>query len=391
MFRTLYKLQHIELGFDENNITSFVAMSGSANGFFTGHSSQLTNQADSMAIREYTPMLEKLRNLPGVTQAAFTNAVPFESIDMHSSFDIVGRPKDEQNPNKNTALLRAISGTYYQLMGTPVIKGRSISDQDKANAPYAAVVNETFAKHYFAGQDPIGQQLSLGGKETGMIQPYTIVGVMADSIQLKIAEPVIPELDIAYEQVPVSSFYYPILVTSETNYVVKTHGPVDIASAVRNTFHESAPDFALDNFSTMRAAHEQAAMSQRLGLYLIASFAAIAMVMVLAGLYGVLSQIVGHRRREIGIRMALGADRGLILGMMLRRGIVLVGIGLGIGILASLGAEQSLRSFLYGVSPMDALTYISVTVILMLVGTVAALIPARRAASIEPSEALRAE
>jgi putative ABC transport system permease protein len=113
--------------------------------------------------------------------------------------------------------------------------------------------------------------------------------------------------------------------------------------------------------------------------------------MVLAGLYGVLSQIVGQRRREIGIRMALGADRAMILRIMLRRGIVLIGLGLGVGLLASVATEQSLRSFLYGVSPVDAVTYVSVTAILLVVGILAALIPARRAASIEPSEALRAE
>jgi predicted permease len=390
MFRTLYKLQHIYLGFDEANVTSFMAMPGSAAGFFSMKSARLTNQADSIAVRSYAPMLEKLRALPGVTDGGFTNSVPFEGIDMHSSFDIVGRPKPEQGANKNAALLRVISGTYVRAIGTPIVKGRSITDEDRSSAPYVALINETFAKRYFAGQNPIGQQISFG-KDTGMIQPYTIVGVAADSIQTKIAEAVIPEVDLSYDQIPVSSFYYSVLVTSETNYVLKTSGEVDIASAVRNAFHESAPDFALDNFSTMRAAHEQADISQRLGLYLIGSFAGIAVVMVLAGLYGVLSQIVGQRRREIGIRMALGADRAMILGVMLRRGLVLIGIGLFVGLLASLATEQSLRSFLYGVSPMDGLTYASVTAILLLVGILAALIPARRAASIEPSEALRAE
>jgi predicted permease len=391
MFRTLYKLQHIYLGFDENNVTSFIAMPGSAAGFFAHQESTLTDQADSIAVRVYAPMLERLRTLPGVMDGAFTNAVPFEGIDMHSSFGIVGRPKQEQGSNKNSALIRVISGAYIRVIGTPIVQGRSITDEDTSSAPYAALINETFAKRYFAGQNPVGQQISLAGKEMGMVQPYTIVGVTADSIQTKIAAPVIPELDLPYQQVPVSSFYYPLLVTSETNYVLKTHGPVDVASAVRNAFHESAPDFALDNFTTMRAAHELADISQRIGLYLIGTFAGIAMVMVLAGLYGVLSQIVGQRRREIGIRMALGADRAMILRIMLRRGIVLIGLGLGVGLLASVATEQSLRSFLYGVSPVDAVTYVSVTAILLVVGILAALIPARRAASIEPSEALRAE
>jgi predicted permease len=397
MFRTLYNLQHLYLGFEENNITSFMAMPGSAAGFFTLKTSESTNQADSIALRVYAPMADKLRHLPGVVDAAFTNALPFEGIDMHTSWELVGRPRSPEDANKNQALLRAVSGRYQQLMATPVLRGRTITDEDTAASPYVLTINETLAKRYFPGQNPMGQQIDFGGKtmtdkiESGMQKPYTIVGVMADSIQSKIAEPVIPEIDLPYPQIPVASFYHQFLVASETNYVVKMHGSVEIASAIRNAFHESAPEFALDNFTTMQAAHDQADFNQRLGLYLVASFAGIAVVMVLAGLYGVLSQIVGQRQREIGIRMALGADRHQILRMMLRKGLVLISIGLAVGLLASLGAERSLTSFLYGVSPMDAITYVGVMITLLLVGILAALIPARRAASIEPTQALRAE
>jgi ABC-type antimicrobial peptide transport system permease subunit len=224
-----------------------------------------------------------------------------------------------------------------------------------------------------------------------MTLPYTIVGIMADSVQEQIGQPPAPEVDLSYPQIPVTSFYYQVLVNQETNYVVKTQGPVEIVSAIRNAFHEAQPEFALDDFKTMQAAHEQADFNQRLGLYLVSAFAGIAVIMVLAGLYGVLSQIVGQRKREIGIRMALGADRVLILAMMLRRGLLLIGVGLGVGLVAALGAEQSLKSFLYGVSPLDVTTYVAVAFTLLAVGTLAALIPARRAASIEPTEALRAE
>lgn len=397
MFRTLYKLQHRYLGFEEDNITSFFAMPGSASGFFTLHKSESTNQADSIALRVYAPMAEKLQHLPGVVDVGFTNALPFQGIDMHTSWDLVGHPRSPEDIQKSEALLRVVSGRYQQLMGTPVVRGRPITDEDTADSTYVATINETLAKRYFAGQDPIGQQIDFGGRtekdkiESGMQRPYTIVGVMADSVQGQIAEPVIPEIDLTYPQVPIASFYHQILVTSETNYVVKTHGPVEITSAIRNAFHESVPEFALDTFSTMRAAHDQAEFNQRLGLYLVASFAGIAIVMVLAGLYGVLSQIVGQRRREIGIRMALGADRREILQMMLRKGLLLISIGLAVGLLASLATERSLTSFLYGVSPMDAITYVGVMLTLLLVGILAALIPARRAASIEPTQALRAE
>ncbi|HWC20147.1 MAG TPA: FtsX-like permease family protein [Terriglobales bacterium] len=223
-----------------------------------------------------------------------------------------------------------------------------------------------------------------------MIKPYTIVGVTADVVQTKLGQPRLPEIDLPYPQIHVSSFFYQFLVTPETNYLVRTRNRTEIAVTVRNLLHEAAPDFALEEVKTLETAHGEADFNQRLGLYLIASFAAIAVVMVLAGLYGVLSQVVGQRRREIGIRMALGADRMIILAMMLRRGLILIGVGLGVGLIASLGAVQSLKSFLYGVSPLDAATYLTSACVL-LVGTLAALILARKAASIEPTQALRAE
>ena len=390
MFRTLYKLEHKYLGFDQDNLTTFLAMPGNAAGFFTSRA-HTTEQADSIVTRVYEPMRQKLRSLPGVLDVAFANAVPFQQIDMHSSFDVVGRPKDETSPNKNTALIRAVSSDYARVIGTSVVRGRMITDEDTSSSPYVMVVNETFAKRYFPGENAIGQQLELGGKDTGMLKPYTIVGIMADATQLQLSAAQQPEMDLPYAQIPVTSLFYPFMVAAETNYVVRTRGPVEIVSAIRNAFHESAADFALEDFKTLRDAHDQAAFNQRLGLYLIGSFAAIAVIMVLAGLYGVLSQVVGQRRREIGIRMALGATRELILSMMLRRGLTLIILGLGVGLIASLGAVQSLKSFLYGVSPIDAPTYLITAVILLVVGSLAALIPARRAASIEPTQALRAE
>ena len=391
MFRTLYKLEHKYLGFEQNNLTTFVALPGNAVGFFSVQRAQARDQADSIATRVYEPMRQKLRSLPGVLDAAFANAVPLQEIDMHSSFEVVGAPKNEETRSKQSALIRAVSGGFARVLGTTVVQGRMISEEDIASSPYVMVVNETFAKRYFAGRGAIGQQLALGGQDTGMIKPYTIVGVMADAAQNKLSAPQQPEMDLPYQQIPVTSIFYQFMVAAETNYVVRTRGPIAVVSSIRNAFHEQAPDFALEDFKTFSDAHDEAAFNQRLGLYLISSFAAIAVIMVLAGLYGVLSQIVGQRRREIGIRMALGANREQILTMVLRRGLLLIGAGVVVGLIASLGAVQSLKSFLYGVSTLDAPTYAGVATILLVVGTFAALIPARRAASIEPTQALRAE
>lgn len=396
MFRTLYNLQHINLGFAEDNITSFIAFPGNSAGFFSAKQSQSSDQNDSVALRRYLPMRDRLRHLPGIVDAAFSSVVPFENIQMTSDFAIAGRPQPAKDEAQPGALLRIVSGGFAKVLGTPVLRGRAISDDDLAASPYVANINETLAQRYFAGQDPIGQRINFGKDEkemaeVGMLQPYTIVGVLADSIQSKIAQPVEPEIDIAYSQMPVKSLFYQFIVTQETNYVVRTHGPVEVTSAVRNAFRESAPDFAVENFQTMQAAHDNADFNQRLGLYLIMSFAGLAVMMVLAGLYGVLSQIVGQRRREIAIRMALGADRTSVLALVLRRGFFLIGVGIAAGLLASVGTERWLKSFLYGVSPADAMTYISVVLLLLFMGALAAIIPAHRAATIEPTQALRGE
>jgi putative ABC transport system permease protein len=390
MFRTLYKMEHLYLGFNERNLMTFMALPGNAAGFFNPGAPAPTSEENSQTQRAYMPMAEKLRNLPGVLDVAFTNDAPFSGVDLHTSFEIAGKPESEQ-PKDARALVRVVSPGYSRVLGIPVIRGRSISEQDTAHSPFVITINEACARKYFGAQDPIGQRVQIAGKDNGIPQPYTIVGIMANATQNKIAESSDPEIEMPYAQVLVTSKFYPLLIGPETAYLVRTRGKIDLAPEVRALFHQYAPDFAIDSFTTIESAHQQASLTHRVGLYLTSAFAGIAVVMVLAGLYGVLSQIVGQRRREIGIRMALGADRTWVLAMMLRRGLTLIGAGMGVGLLISFATVKSLRSFLFGVQPLDAPTYAVAMILLLALGTVAAWIPARRAASIEPSEALRTE
>jgi ABC-type antimicrobial peptide transport system permease subunit len=170
---------------------------------------------------------------------------------------------------------------------------------------------------------------------------------------------------------------------------VKTRGNIPVATEMRSVFKENAPGFALDNFQTMERAVELNTFSQRLGLYLVGSFAGLAVAMVFAGLYGVLSQLVSYRRREIGVRMALGATRASVAQLVLRKGSVLVAIGLGAGLLLAFAAGRLVTGFLYQVKPLDLATYAAVVGALVVIGLAASLLPARRAATLEPMEALR--
>src|SRR5262245_45972831 len=266
-----------------------------------------------------------------------------------------------------------------------------INSSDGPNAPFVVVINETLAHKYFANEDPVGKQIDLGGKGTGAIKPYTIVGILGDQVDKGVAQPSRPLLLIPYEQVPPASLHAPLLVKTVVFFVVKTHGDIAVAPAMRDVFRQTAPDFAVDNFQTMQQSVDEHNFSQRLGLYLIGAFAGIAVLMVVAGLYGVLAQLVGYRRREIGVRLALGATRQRILRMFLRQGAVLVVAGLALGIVFALWASRLVKSFLFQVKTMDSLTYLAVFALLLTVGVLAALIPARRAAAVEPIEALRDE
>jgi len=388
LFHTLWNLEQSRLGFETANLTSFIAMPADAAGFSAMAVSEDTaNAPPSVATLTYQPVLNRMRQVPGVVQAALATAPPLSGMDLGSSFEIVGQAKDPANPAH--ARVSAVSGDYARTMGTPVIRGRMIADDDVASRPFVTVINEALAKKYFAGKDALGQQINLGGKETGMIKPYTVVGVLGDQVDRNVGGDIQPFILLPQEQIPTTSLFYQALLKTMVTFVVKTRGNIPVAAEMRSVFHQLAPGFALDNFKTMQEAVEQNTFSQRLGLYLVGSFAGLAVMMVIAGLYGVLSQLVSYRRREIGVRMALGATRQSVATMVLRHGSILIGSGLGAGLLLAFATGRLVRSFLYQLHPLDVWTYLSVVVVLPVVGLIAALLPARKAASIQPMQALR--
>jgi len=388
LFHTLWNLGNARLGFETANVTTFTAMPADAAGFSALAVSEDTAHAPaSVATLTYQPVLERMRRVPGIESAALVTASPLSGWDLSSDFKIVGQPDDPANPS--VARVTAVSGDYARTLGTAVIRGRMITDDDVASAPFVTVINETLARKYFKGKDPLGMQVDVGGKDTGMLKPYTMVGILGDQADHNVGAEVQPFLMLSQHQVPTTSLFYQALLKTIVHFAVKTKGNVPVAAEMRSVFHEVAPSVALDEFQTMQKAVDQNTFSQRLGLYLVGSFAGLAVVMVVAGLYGVLSQLVGYRRREIGVRMALGATRQSVAQMVFRQGSIVIGIGLGVGLLLALPAERLIRSFLYEVHPLDAWTYASVLLMLPLIGLVAALLPARKAASIQPVEALR--
>lgn len=386
---TLWNLEHVQLGFDVARVTSFTAMPGDAAGF-TGLAVPSSGVAPaSVATLVYEPVLEQLRALPGVAGAALATTPPLSGSNMSTSFHVVGEPKDDQHDYQ--ARITVVSDQYASVMNTPVLRGRMISPDDNASAPYVAVINEALARKYFRGANPLGRQLDFGGKETGMLKTYVIVGVLGDEIATSAAQTPGPLLMLPYEQVPPTSLYYPLLLKTVMAFDVKTQSDIPVATAVRSVFHKIAPDYAVEEFASMQEKVDKSNFSARLGMDLAGAFGILATLMVIAGLYGVLAQLVSYRRREIGIRLALGATPRQIVQLVLRQGLAVVGAGLVAGIVAAVLTERLVRGFLYEVRPLDAWTYAGVVFVLLCAGSAAAFLPARRAASIAPSEALREE
>jgi putative ABC transport system permease protein len=387
LFRTLWNLEHTRLGFETARVTTFSAMPADAAGFANITLASGPRHAASVATLVYRPVLDQIRNAPGVFDAALVTAAPFSGVSMQTSFRIIGRPEDPDHAPE--AKMTAVSGGYERAMGTPVARGRMIGEADSADAPFAAAINEAFARKYFAGRNPVGERLDLGGEGTGMPRPYTIVGVLGDQVDTSASQPPQPLLMLPYQQIPAASLFYPALLKTSVNFVVKTRADLDAGAIARAVFKRSAPDFVLDGFRTMQQAVDQSNFSTRIGLYLIGAFAGLAVLMVIAGLYGVLAQVVNGRRQEIGVRLALGASPYRILWMVLIQGSLIVAVGCLAGLTLALSTSRLVSSFLYGVKALDVWTYASVTAALFVVGGFAALVPAWRAASVNPVETLR--
>jgi predicted permease len=390
LFRTLWNLEQSRLGFETAHVTTFTAMPADASGFSGMAVSEDTQNAPaSVATITYEPVLERMRQIPGVQTAAMVTAPPLSGMNIGSSFEIVGQASSPGN--RPEARVSAVSADYARTLGTPVAQGRMIQDSDTVTTPFVAVVNEALVKKYFAGKDPLGKQINMGGKDTGMVKPFTIVGVLGDQVDSSVGGQVQPMVLLPQQQIPTTSLFYQALLKTVVSFVVKTRGDLPVAQEMRTVFHQQAPGFALDNFQTMQEAVDKNTFSQRLGLYLVGSFAGLAIAMVIAGLYGVLSQLVSYRRREIGVRMALGATRGGVAKLVLQQGSLLIGGGLIVGLVLAFATGRLIKDFLYEVKPLDASTYLAVAMALAAIGILAAFIPAQRAASIQPMQALRDE
>lgn len=376
LLRTLYALRQVPLGFTTANIVT-TRLNIPPNRFAHAGVNQVFE----------TPLLARLDALPGVASAAISSVVPLsEGVQVKGMFGIEGRPNltpDEQPQGD----LRFTSPEYPKTFGIAIERGRFFdAGLDTPTSQTVVVVNHTFAARYFPGQDAVGQHLSIGSKKYALV-----IGVLADARDIAVAEPPAPQMHFSTTQLTPGSPFYNLGAQFLQLGVRTRNQPATSLPGIRAALHAVAPDIAPGDFQTMAQLETIALGDQTFAARLLGLFALAALAVALAGLYGLLAYQVGQRTREMGIRLALGASRGDIATLVLRRALWLLGLGVALGLGMALALARMLAAFLFGVPARDSWTLTAAALLLAGCGLAAAWLPARRAARTSPLAALHAE
>jgi len=373
--RTFVNLRGVAPGFDPHNVLTFQMT-------LTGERYEMVAGVGDFLQRSF----EKLRGLPGVETVAVTNTLP---LDAQYNFPI----ELESKPGQITAVqYRTITPDYFRAIGIGLKAGRTVAETDTATADKAVVVNEAFVKQYLPESDSQGALTTrlYIGRMFGFDQPWRIVGVVADAKQfdLQTAAPssvFVPVLQLANAEGKFQSGQRAL------KFVLRTAGePLQSSAAVRQAMLEIEPNLSLTRMRSMEQILARST-AQRFNMLLLGVFAALGLLLAAIGIYGVMSYAVAQRTHEIGLRMALGAQASDVLRLILKHGLALTVVGLGLGLAGALALTRLIKSYLFGVSATDPLTLVAVASLLMIVALVACWMPARRATKVDPMIALRCE
>jgi len=328
-------------------------------------------------------VLDRVEHLPGVMAAGYTTSVPLSWKGGTSGFYPEGT-KDPIPGVSYDANHREVSANYLRAMNIALRGGRYLEPGDNENSLRVAVVNETMARQYWPGQNPIGRRFKIGDPDED-IPWIQIVGVVADVRQMGLDEPVKAEMYLPFRQ-DESPWYAP------RDLAIRTSGNTsNLVGAVRQIVHDVDPDQPISNIATMSEVLGVEAAQRRTGMIMLAAFAGLALLLASLGIYGVLAYFVTQHTNEIGVRMAVGASPFNILALVLKKGMGLTLLGVGIGLAASFALTRLMSSLLFGVKASDPMTFVAVPLVLAAVALVACLIPARRAMKVDPMIALRYE
>lgn len=366
LFRSFMQLQAVNTGFSPERVLT-VGLAPSGTNFRT----------DPDYVAFYQQVKQKIGSIPGVEVVGVINRLPL-SKGPTAGFRIEGRPATtpDQWPFGN---YRSVSHDYFRSLSIPVLEGRSFTERDDANAPPVLIINQALAQQHFPNENPVGKRVSFDPAGSNWLE---IVGVANNVRSLELREEAIPEFYFSYLQNPFESMSLAIKSRVE---------PMSLVSSVRQAVAEVNRSVPVSDVKTMDFIVDEAVTQPRFNLFLLGLFGAIALLLSAAGIYGVTAYTVNQRTHELGIRLALGAQVGDVLQLILRQGVVVIAIGLAVGLVAAFALTRFLRSMVFEVSVSDPLTFVAITLLLLFVGLLACYIPARRATKVDPLVALRYE
>lgn len=370
LLRSFQKITHVDTGFDPHNVLTFNV--GLPEKRYT----------DEQRTAFFKNALPQLAALPGVRAASAAYPLPLSGGDMTISFNLPAKPflkRDEPS-----ARLTIVEPSYFEALGIPLRSGRTFTAHDDgAASPAVAIINEVFAQKYFPGQNAVGQMMQPGVAATEDEPPVRdIVGVVANVKRGRLTEEVRPEYFLPFAQAPITTPSFALKADVD---------PLTLQRSIETVLHRLDPQAPVYQFGTLDSSLSLSIAQQRFQAELMSAFAAIALLLSAVGIYGVLAFSVSQRTMEIGVRMALGARRSDVVEDVLRRGMTLAVKGALIGAILAALSSRYLSSLLFKTQPLDAFTYMAVFVVLLSVAALASLLPARRAASIDPMQALRSE
>ena len=331
-------------------------------------------------VQFYEQLLPRLSSLPGVQAATAAFPLPLSGGDMSITFSIQGQPT---NPgNEPSARVTLAEPNLFQTLGIPLLQGRPLTIQDnQLDAPKVIVINQALARTFFPGVNPIGKRIRTGFDDSSGDKGWReIVGVTSDVKRLNLTEPAKPEYYLPFGQAPAAPLHLAVRVAGD---------PLSYENAIRATVASIDRDLPVYRVRTLEENIGRSTAQQRFQTLLLSAFAVVALVLAATGLYAVLSFMVVQRTHEIGLRMALGAQRSNVLRLVLLRGLIMAVMGIGLGVVASAFLARFLGSLLYGVKPLDPVTFVAVPALLLAISAAASWIPAHRASALNPMTTLR--
>ena len=369
MMRTLWSLSHVDAGFRPSGVLTLrVQPSG-----------ERYNTNDER-VRYVRTLLERLDALPDVQSTGMIHHLPLAGYAWYANIDLEGRPRAPGEAPLRSGW-RVIDGDYFKTMGIPLVRGRAFSESDTRGTTPVVIVNEAFARAAWPGEDPIGKRFTAGNATRGS-DAATVVGIVGDVRHISLDVPPEPELYRPHAQSPMGAVTFALRTTGD---------PLALAGLARQAIIAIDANVPISDVRSMEQVMSESVARPRLIMSLLLVFAGVGLVLGAVGVYGVIAYAVGERRREIGVRIALGAEPGRVAASVVAQGVRYAAVGIAIGLAGSFALTRLMRTLVFGVSTTDPATFVGLSAFLIVVAGLASYLPARDAARTDPMAAMRAD